>query len=193
MLVTGIKSMPVYRALQFDRSGHTHLAVACGAGAEALLRLAAQASRAGSAASACELLYAPAASADLAEGVRAAWPGATIAASGNALLAALAHALARQPMGLRFYAAGDEDFLAQASRSAEQHGLDPDEMQCEHVAPAAARRVYCIHCHTCNAAVSGSLAPCAGCGRTLLVRDHYSRRLAAFMGVMADAETPGAA
>ena len=26
---------------------------------------------------------------------------------------------------------------------------------------------------------------------TSLVRDHYSRRLAAYMGVMADAETPG--
>jgi len=32
---------------------------------------------------------------------------------------------------------------------------------------------------------------CAGCGRHLLVRDHFSRRLAAYMGVMADAEAPG--
>jgi hypothetical protein len=32
---------------------------------------------------------------------------------------------------------------------------------------------------------------CAGCGRHLFVRDHYSRRLAAYMGVMADAEAPG--
>jgi dimethylamine monooxygenase subunit C len=33
---------------------------------------------------------------------------------------------------------------------------------------------------------------CAGCARWLLVRDHYSRRLAAYMGVMVDAEAPGA-
>jgi dimethylamine monooxygenase subunit C len=29
------------------------------------------------------------------------------------------------------------------------------------------------------------------CSRWLLVRDHYSRRLAAYMGVMVDAEVPG--
>ncbi len=188
MLVTGIKSMPAYRPLQFDGSGKVHLGVARGAGGDALRRLAGKAGEAG----ACKLLYAAGAGADLTQAVRESSADVTVAASTAAQLAQLGHALASLPMGLRFYAAGDEDFLAQVSRVAEQHGLDPAEMQCECVAPGA-RRVYCVHCRTCNGAVSGSIAPCAGCGRKLLVRDHYSRRLAAFMGVMADAETPGAA
>lgn len=185
MLVTGIKSMPVYRPLQFDGSGKTHLAVARGAGGDALRRLAREAG-------ACKVLYAAEAGADLTQALRAAGTDVMVAASMAALLEQLGEALAVLPMGLRFYAAGDEDFLAQVSRVAEQHGLDPAEMQCECVAPGS-RRVYCVHCRTCNGAVSGGIAPCAGCGRKLLVRDHYSRRLAAFMGVMADAETPGAA
>jgi dimethylamine monooxygenase subunit C len=34
---------------------------------------------------------------------------------------------------------------------------------------------------------------CSHCGLNLLVRDHYSRRLAAFQGVCIDAEEPGTA
>jgi hypothetical protein len=36
-----------------------------------------------------------------------------------------------------------------------------------------------------------NIVQCVGCERWLLVRDHYSRRLAAYMGVMVDAEVPG--
>jgi len=39
--------------------------------------------------------------------------------------------------------------------------------------------------------VRTNIVRCPGCARWLLVRDHYSRRLAAYMGVMADAEAPG--
>ena len=55
----------------------------------------------------------------------------------------------------------------------------------------SARRVYCIHCQASNENVTTNIVQCIGCGRHLLVRDHYSRRLAAYMGVMADAEAPG--
>jgi len=204
MLVTGIKSMPAYRALQWDGSGRAHLAVARGAGGEALRRLAAEAEQAGQA----HVLYVPEDGADLSEAVRLACPGAEIAVSTAALLARLGQMLAALPMGLRFYAAGDEDFLSQAARIAEQHGLDPAEIQCECAVAggmvgaggasgtdrtSGTRRVYCIHCRHCNGAVREALVSCAGCGRKLLVRDHYSRRLAAFMGVMAHAETPEAA
>jgi len=207
--VTGIKSMPAYRALQWDGSGRAHLAVARGAGGEALRRLTAEAEQAGQPGRpAAHILYVPEDGADLSEAVRGACPGAEIAVSTGALLARLGQLLAALPMGLRFYAAGDEDFLSQAARIAEQHGLDPAEMQCECAADSGtvgaggasgtdrtsgARRVYCIHCRHCNGAVREAFVSCAGCGRKLLVRDHYSRRLAAFMGVMADAETPEAA
>ena len=36
-----------------------------------------------------------------------------------------------------------------------------------------------------------NVTPCPGCGAQLFVRDHFSRRLAAFMGVKVDAEAPG--
>jgi len=56
---------------------------------------------------------------------------------------------------------------------------------------APARRVYCIHCRATTEEVRTNIVSCVDCKRWLLVRDHYSRRLAAYMGVMADAESPG--
>lgn len=69
-------------------------------------------------------------------------------------------------------------------------GMSADEVRCEHLGTAA-RRVNCVHCRAANEDVTTSVVRCGGCGRHLLVRDHYSRRLAAYMGVMADAEVPG--
>jgi len=54
-----------------------------------------------------------------------------------------------------------------------------------------ARRVYCIHCRATTENVRTNIVRCVACDRWLLVRDHYSRRLAAYMGVMVDAEAPG--
>jgi hypothetical protein len=71
-----------------------------------------------------------------------------------------------------------------------RYNLNDDEVQREHCG-SAARRVYCIHCAASNEAVTTTVVRCGGCGRHLLVRDHYSRRLTAYMGVMADAEVPG--
>jgi hypothetical protein len=39
--------------------------------------------------------------------------------------------------------------------------------------------------------VKTNIVKCAHCGTNLLVRDHYSKRLAAFQGVCVDAEVPG--
>src|SRR5262249_56781202 len=104
-----------------------------------------------------------------------------------ALLAELDRALSGCVMGTRLYVAGSESFLGSAVRMALQYNLTRDEVQCEH-SGSAARRVYCVHCKASNESVTTNVVKCAGCGRHLLVRDHYSRRLAAYMGVMADAE-----
>ena len=77
-----------------------------------------------------------------------------------------------------------------AVQVAMKYNLNADEVQREHCG-SAARRVYCIHCHAFNDPVTRNVVACRGCGRQLLVRDHFSRRLAAFMGVQADAEVPG--
>src|SRR5262249_27061056 len=93
-------------------------------------------------------------------------------------------------MGTRLYVAGSESFLGSAVRVALKYNLNSDEVQCAHCG-SAARRVYCIHCKASNEGGKTNIVKCAGCGRHLFVRDHYSRRLAAYMGVRADAEAPG--
>jgi hypothetical protein len=106
------------------------------------------------------------------------------------LLALLELRLARENIGFRLYAIGSEAFIWDAAAIARTHGLGPDEVfLC--AADHSCRRVYCIHCRTMNHDVATSLTRCVGCGAQLLVRDHFSRRLAAFMGVQADAECAG--
>jgi dimethylamine monooxygenase subunit C len=71
-----------------------------------------------------------------------------------------------------------------------EFNLNKDEIRAEECGTLA-RRVYCIHCRSTTEDVRTNIVSCVGCARWLLVRDHYSRRLAAYMGVMADAEAPG--
>lgn len=106
------------------------------------------------------------------------------------LLAYLAHRLPREKIGLRFYAVGTESFIWDAHNIAIAAGLAEAEIQLVQ-AGSKKRRVYCSHCKTMNEDVMFSITPCQGCGAALLVRDHFSRRLAAFMGVKVDAEVPG--
>lgn len=93
-------------------------------------------------------------------------------------------------MGTRLYVAGPESFIGLAMKIALEFDLNKDEIRAEEVGTLA-RRVYCIHCRATTENVRNNIVTCAGCARWLLVRDHYSRRLAAYMGVMADAEAPG--
>lgn len=53
------------------------------------------------------------------------------------------------------------------------------------------RPLQCIHCKGIAENVTTRPAVCAHCGLTLLVRDYYSRRIAAFQGGCIDAEDPG--
>ena len=106
------------------------------------------------------------------------------------LLGALRRHLAYQRMGFRLHAIGIEPFLWAAAEVAEQAGMGRDEYQLFQWG-SRARRVFCVHCRTNSDGVSTNLVECGGCGATLLVRDHFSRRLNAFMGVQVDAEAPG--
>jgi hypothetical protein len=93
-------------------------------------------------------------------------------------------------MGTRLYVAGPESFMGLVMRLARQFNLNKDEVRAEECG-AAARRVYCMHCQTATENVTTNIVQCKDCNRWLLVRDHYSSRLAAYMGVMVDAEAPG--
>ena len=68
--------------------------------------------------------------------------------------------------------------------------LNRDEVLREH-SGTLVRRVWCVHCDTYTENVTQRLFTCPGCQLNLVVRDHYSRRLAAFQGIKADGEVPG--
>jgi hypothetical protein len=106
------------------------------------------------------------------------------------LLATLAIRLQREPVGFRLYAVGTEPFLWDVNNVARAAGLGKGEIFLTH-AGSLRRRVYCTHCKTMNEDVTKNIVKCRGCGASLFVRDHFSRRLAAFMGVAVDAEAPG--
>jgi predicted RNA-binding Zn-ribbon protein involved in translation (DUF1610 family) len=97
--------------------------------------------------------------------------------------------LATATMSTRLYAAGTEGFVGRVVTLAIGHGIDHKSVLTEH-SGSRARRVQCVHCKHFTEDVTVSTFECAGCGVLLFVRDHYSRRLAAFQGVCANAEDP---
>jgi NAD(P)H-flavin reductase len=191
MLVTGIKSKPTYTPLRFDAGGRHHLMVGQGVGREPLLRVLADMPP--DALQATRVLYvddapAPAAAAQPFEaaGVRDAQVLVDVAA----LLDEFRRRLDAAFMGTRLYVAGPENFIGRVLQIALRYDLNKDEILAEDCGTRA-RRVYCIHCRATLENVRTNIVSCSSCGRWLLVRDHYSRRLAAYMGVMVDAEVPG--
>lgn len=98
--------------------------------------------------------------------------------------------LAAASVGLRLYVLGPEGFVRRVAVAAAAAGLDGDEVFVE-VHGSLARRVWCAHCKAVTERVTHDLVECAGCGRSLSVYHHFSRRLGAFMGFQADAELAG--
>lgn len=194
MLITGIKSKPVYAPLQADTRGRFHLMVGMGVGAAPLLRVIAEMkSAAPQSLQRTRVLFVP----DDADGgtggdqFRAAAVGALQAFDGApALLEQFRAVLSESLMGTRLYVAGPESFIGLVMKIALEFNLNKDEIRAEECGTLA-RRIYCIHCRAVTESVRTNIVQCIGCARWLLVRDHYSRRLAAYMGVMADAEAPG--
>ncbi|MEP9368152.1 dimethylamine monooxygenase subunit DmmA family protein [Xanthobacter sp. VNH20] len=181
----GIKSRPKYAPLELDPAGRHHLLVVEGPA------LPAEALAEGFEPAACETWTVVNRSALL--------PVCVVDAQGDSvrpfrsnghLFSALEERLARETMGLRLYGAGSEPFLWDVFRIAEAAGMSRQEVRLAH-AGTKARRVFCVHCRTYGEGVTTSIFTCAGCGASLFVRDHFSRRHAAFMGVQVDAEVPG--
>jgi dimethylamine monooxygenase subunit C len=194
MLVTGIKSKPVYTPLAPDLSGRYHVMVGHGVGNEPLLRVLRDLHQAAPDSGArTRVLF-------VAELGEQGTSGAEFRSAGaadvrlfersDALLGDLEDVLARSVMGTRLYVAGPESFMGLVMRAARRFNLNKDEVRAEECG-SLARRVYCIHCQTATENVTTNIVQCKDCNRWLLVRDHYSSRLAAYMGVMVDAEAPG--
>lgn len=197
MLITGIKSKPVYTPLSADIRGRFHLMLGVGPGGDALLRVLGEMQDAApQALAATRVLFVPPANPS-ADGAGAAakfqalgLEDVKVFGAAPAMLAEFKSLLERSLMGTRLYLAGPESFIGLAMQIAFQFNLNKDEIRAEEMGTLA-RRVHCVHCRAQTEEVHTNIVRCAGCGLWLLVRDHYSRRLAAYMGVMADAEAPG--
>jgi NAD(P)H-flavin reductase len=188
MLVTGIKSKPVYTPLAPDLRGRYHLMVGHGVGSEPLLRVLRDLHAAAPESGARTRVLLVGSSAEQFRGEGAA--EVSVFERDEELLAQLQAVLNTSVMGTRLYVAGPESFMGLVMRIARQFNLNKDEVRAEECG-SLARRVYCIHCQTATENVTTNIVQCKDCNRWLLVRDHYSSRLAAYMGVMVDAEAPG--
>lgn len=193
MLITGIKSRPIYDQLKPMAGGLRHLIAAQGSGGTAMLRLVKEMTphqRANS-----TLLY----SIETFSGhnhleelqqVEGEVAGLQVFTSNQALIDALADLLRAAHMGTRLYLSGSESFIGTTMQVANAVDLNRDEVLREH-SGTLVRRVWCAHCDTYTENVTQRLFVCPGCKLNLVVRDHYSRRLAAFQGIKADGEIPG--
>jgi dimethylamine monooxygenase subunit C len=186
-----IRSRPVYAPLE-PRPGRLHLMVADGEGGDALVDLLAKANNRSEMLTLAHVIYAPGpngtdrSDALQALGLRQFFRAPTI----PALLPRLIRVLADAHMGTQFYLAGTEGLIGQAEREIMATGFPMGAIQKEHRG-STVRRVQCVHCKGITENVATDPFKCSHCGLNLFVRDHYSRRIAAFQGVNIDAEDPG--
>lgn len=191
MLITGIKSRPVYDRLQPMPGGLHHVLAGQGSGGQALLRLLGEMTAAQRAQT--TLLYSVESFSgqNHLDALKAQRVGELREYPSNAALVEGLRTLLEQAfMGTRLYLAGSESFIGIAMQVANAMDLNRDEVLREH-SGTLVRRVWCVHCDTYTENVTQRLFKCPGCGVDLIVRDHYSRRLAAFQAVKADGEVPG--
>lgn len=190
MLISDIKSRPVYERLAFDGSGRRHLVLSDAprplaevidglveASVPVEYWVVAATSAVDGQPKAMTAAHAP----DLEERAFRAVPH---------LLDRLSHRLAQESVGLRLYVIGEEGFVWDVVKLARDAGLETSECRTAH-AGSLRRKVFCVHCKTITEGATTSIAICDGCGANLVVRDHFSRFHSAFMGVQADAEAPG--
>ena len=183
-----IKSRPVYGTLE-TRAGKSHLFVADAQGAEAIIDLA---KADDSLMAKSHVIYIPKDTGEKytsqleALGIGQLYVGPSYSAAQQRLQ----RTLERAHMGLQLYLAGTEGLMGQAQRDAMIAGIPHTAIQTEHRG-SIGRRMQCVHCKGITEDVKLDPFVCSHCGLNLFVRDHYSRRLAAFQGVCIDAEDPG--
>lgn len=181
MIDQGIKSRPIYEKLSLDPSGLRHLLVSCAP--EYSINLS------GTDPDELEIWIVDGRQQEAVVSIPVTDRKRSFR-SQRQLLDRLTSRLAEERMGLRLYGSGTEDFLWDVYGVAQKAGMNKQEIFLSH-AGSWSRRVLCTHCRTFNEKVTSTIVRCGGCGANLFVRDHFSRRLSAFMGVKVDAEVPG--
>ncbi|WP_063497979.1 dimethylamine monooxygenase subunit DmmA family protein [Paraburkholderia phytofirmans] len=96
--------------------------------------------------------------------------------------------LDRAAIGLRLYVCGDEAFIWRIRRLAVEAGMLAEEISAE--LDATPRAVYCVHCSASHVYDALPEVECIGCGINLGVRQHFSQRVGAYLGVCADPDRP---
>jgi len=117
-----------------------------------------------------------------------AFPAAT-QDDAQAVMLALQQSLAQAQAGAQLYLLGPEALIWRLCNLARSMGLQPEEISLLR-AQSAERPVYCVHCASLQQAGPGLETNCAHCGVRLFVREHFSQRLGAYMGVCANAQQP---
>lgn len=190
MLITGIKSRPVYDRLHPLPGGTHHVIAGQGSGGLAMLRLLDDMAGQGLN---ITLLYSQesfSGQSFLTQLQQRDVAQLRIYPTNHQLVEELEHVLGDALMGTRLYLSGSESFIGTASQVATRYDMNGDEVLREHVG-SFVRRVWCVHCDSYTENVTHRVFECPGCNQMLVVRDHYSRRLAAFQAVKADAEVEG--
>lgn len=184
-----IISRPTYGELE-AKNGKAHLLIADAEGAGAILDMAKSAPK--DFFETAHIIYIPKDTGDTytskleALGAKQFYSGPSYAAAVTRIQRVLMDA----SNGLQIYLAGTEGVMGQALREAMNVGYPHSAIQTEHRG-SKARRMQCVHCKGVTEDVITDPFECSHCGLNLFVRDHYSRRLAAFQAVCVDAEDPG--
>ena len=160
-----MKSKPVYKLLELDTSARRHIIFAQGEG------LTAAQTAAGSPESDVHMVA-------IEEGLPDTYTTTLVADS-----------IAGSGLNTAFYVLGPERFLWDVERTLRAAGIEQDRILM-HLAGSKARRVFCVHCQTINESVTTTVYRCEQCAIYLTVRDHFSRRMGAYMGVVVNAEEP---
>lgn len=181
-----IKSRPVWGSLSVRAVGSAHLFIADAQGAEAIIGVARP-----EVMKRAHVIYVARRTTGFSDRLRALNPrqfyeGPSYAAASSRIHKTLADA----KMGLQVYLTGTEGLMGQALRAAMEAGVPHTAIQTEHRG-STARRMQCVHCKGITEDVETDPFQCSHYGLNLFVRDHYSRRLAAYQGVCIDAEDPG--
>ena len=183
-----IKSRPTYGKLQ-NRLGKSYFFISDAEGAEAIIELA---SNDPGLMTKSHVVFIPKDTGDQylkkldALNINQLYVGPSYSAAQSRILQTFEQA----HMGLQVCLTGTEGLIGQALRDAEAAGIPHTSIQTEHRG-SLSRRMQCVHCKGITEDVILDPFVCSHCGLNLFVRDHYSRRLAAFQGVCIDAEDPG--
>nr|WP_180206334.1 dimethylamine monooxygenase subunit DmmA family protein [Pseudomonas sp. SbOxS1]NYU06562.1 hypothetical protein [Pseudomonas sp. SbOxS1] len=103
--------------------------------------------------------------------------------------ARLLEVLGSATVGSHVYIMGDEAFVWRIHAQARAAGLEDDEIDITH-SIVGQRSVYCVHCGLTQSSGPAPLLTCVRCNVGLEVREHFSRRLGAYLGVCTNPDQP---